>query len=376
MIDTAGPGGAETVFVDVVTGCRAKGHESIALIPAEDWVAETLRERGFVPEFDASMGSFDFRYLLRLVRLIKARRIDIVHAHLLTSGVYGSIAAKLCGIPSIVTFHGLTDLGRKQRLLGTKCRLLNWAASRVSFVSAELREGFLSRTQLRPHSAVVVHNGIDANVFAQSSHSGVREELGIGADEALVLSVGNIRPAKGYEVLLEAAQRTVDRGLACRFVVVGHAREPLMSSLLDKRAELGLDRVVKFIGFRSDVARLLSAADAFLLTSHSEGFSLATVQAMAAGVPVVSTRCGGPEGILQHQRSGLLVELGAVDQIADAIGQILNQPELRVRLTAEALVKVRNSFTMDSMINKYNHEYEQLSTSFPRRQPVVASAEH
>lgn len=374
LVDTSGPGGAETVFVELATGLRAAGHECVALLPAEGWVADSLRARGVEPLFDRSAGSFDLGYLWRLVRLIRAERVDLVHAHLLTSSVYGSVAARLCGIPSIGTFHGITDLGRKRRFLEAKCRLLNWSASRIIFVSISLQDAFLSRTPLRPRSVAVIHNGIDLARFAGERDESVRSQLGAGAGDHLVVSVGNVRPAKGYEVLLRAARLVTDAGVRARFVVVGHQKEPLYGDLVALRASLGLDDVVQFAGFREDIGAVLSAADLFVLSSHSEGFSLSTVQAMAAGVPIVATRSGGPEEILLDRHTGRLVDVGDPHALGRAILGMLEDPAAARDLARNATAIAQRKFTLGAMLDRYSETYLELLPGSTRSPRVPASS--
>lgn len=375
LIDTSGPGGAETVFVEVASGMRAAGHTCIPLLPAEGWVADALRARGLEPLFDRSHGSFDLRYLWRLTRIIRRQRIDLVHAHLLTSNTYGSIAARLCGVPSIGTFHGVTDLGRRQRFLGLKCRLLNWAASRIVFVSSALRDEFFSRTRLRPRSVSVIHNGIDIAAYRSRRDPRIRSELGVRHGDFLVISVGNIRPAKGYEVLLRTARHVVSAGVPAQFVVVGHHKEPFISDLLKLRADLGLAESVQFVGFRPDVGPLLCSADAFLLSSHSEGFSLSTVQAMAAKLPIVATRSGGPEEILLDRVTGRMADVGDAEQLAAALIEVLQNPQIAADMAEDAAKAVARQFTLQAMLDRYSLQYLDLLSEAPRIPPAREAGE-
>ena len=365
LIDTTGPGGAETVFVDLASGIGARGYSSFAVVAKEGWVADALRERGLEPLIAPTVGSFDLRYLVRLVSIIRSRKIDLVQAHLLTSSVYGGIAARLCGIPAVCTFHGRPDVGSKSRWLSLKFRLLEWVAAKIVFVSETLRVAFLSDTGFRPSAGSVVHNGIDPTVFATEADPTVRSELGVRDDEFLIVSVGNIRPAKSYDMLLHAARRVVDAGIPCRFVVVGHPKKELLNELITLRSELGIDAIVAFVGFRADVPRLLAASDLFLLTSQTEGFSLATVQAMAAGLPVVVTRSGGPEEIVQDGVSGRLVDCGNARDIADAIVELFRDPTLARRFAAAGAITVRERFTRRAMIDGYVRLYRDLTVGAP-----------
>jgi glycosyltransferase involved in cell wall biosynthesis len=363
LLDTAGTGGAETVFLELADGLGRLGHTVVPLLHEEGWVSRSLRERGLEPIFYEAGGPFDIRYLGRLIGIIRAQRIDIVHAHLLTSIVYGSVAAFLCGVPAVGTIHGLPDLGRRSRGLSVKCWLINRMAAAIVFVSESLRAEVLARTKLRPRRAEVIYNGIDVDAYARAADGvgqSVRDEFAVGEDERLIVSVGNIRPAKSYDVLLRTARGVLDSGIKARFVVVGDPREPLFGELLALRRELGLEQAVTFVGFREDVARILRAADAFVLTSSTEGFSLATIQAMAAGAPIVATRSGGPEEILVHRLTGLLVATGSPAETAAALVEIILDPAVAKSLKREASTVVRERFTVDAMLGAHVRLFAEL----------------
>jgi glycosyltransferase involved in cell wall biosynthesis len=117
---------------------------------------------------------------------------------------------------------------------------------------------------------------------------------------------------------------------------------------------------VTFHGFVADPTPLLTQADAFVLASSQEGFSLATIEAMQAGVPVVATRSGGPEEILRHGETGLLVPVNDAAALADAIGLVLHDPALAERLTAAAREDAVRRFSLDAMVSAYEQLYRQL----------------
>jgi len=208
----------------------------------------------------------------------------------------------------------------------------------------------------------VVFNGIDTAAHARPRDEAVRRELGVSGDEVLVGAVGNIRPSKAYPVLLEAAaQLRRNSPRQYRFVIVGDTRSPLHAELLEQRRALGLEETVCFTGFREDVHRLMSAFDVYALSSSAEGFSLSTVQALAAGVPVVATRCGGPEEILADGESGILVPTGSPSALAGAIESIAGDADRRRRLVEAGRHLVARRFTLEAMVRGYEAIYEEIT---------------
>ncbi|EQD46462.1 Glycosyl transferase, group 1 domain protein, partial [mine drainage metagenome] len=149
----------------------------------------------------------------------------------------------------------------------------------------------------------------------------IRRALDLPADAILVGAIGNIRAAKDYGNLLHAARALVDRSDRFRVVVAGQYGGTLADDLMRLRSQLGLEERVFFLGLRADVATVLHNLDLFVLSSRSEGFSIACVEAMACGIPVVATRCGGPEEILDA-RTGILVPAGNPSALADAVHRI------------------------------------------------------
>ncbi|HEX8242023.1 MAG TPA: glycosyltransferase, partial [Longimicrobium sp.] len=297
LIDTGGPGGAETVVLDLVDGLDPGRWRSVVALPIRDWMHGQLTARGHEPVLLPSDGSLNLRYLAGIVRTVRRHRVDLVHAHLFGSAVYGRLAGLLCGVPVVATLHGEGDIAPDERFRAAKLRLLNGCRS-VVLVSERLRDSFVEKGYVRPERSRVIANGVDTERYRPRPRRGLRAELGVPDDAFLVGAVGNLRPAKGYEVLLQAAALLKARGAPCRCVVVGQLQEPLHGQLLALRTALGVEDEVRFLGFRDDVEEVLPEFDVYAITSHSEGLPLSTLQAMATGLPVVATRCGGPEQIV------------------------------------------------------------------------------
>ena len=308
IIDTTGPGGAETVFIDLITHLPVQAYRSVVVIRGKGWVYETLCRRGAKPILLDAKGSFNWRYLWALVKLIRREKVDLIQSHLLGSNVYASLAGLLARVPVVATFHGAVDVSEKERLMSLKFAVINFGARAIVAVSKDLRDNIVNRTSLRSNKTKVVYNGIDTADFSRHKSDAIRQQFGWPDDDIIIGCLGNIRPAKAYDVLLKAAAlvREADAeqpGRSMRFVIAGHFKGRLYQQLLELKKELNLDDYVHFLGFNDDLAEFLSNLNLFLLTSSSEGFSIATIQAMAAGLPVIATRSGGPQEIITHDEN-------------------------------------------------------------------------
>ena len=361
LIDQPGPGGAQQVCLDLAAGLDSNRFTSLVGAPGPGWMHVTLERRGFQwVDTPIRHGPIDLRYLAQLLRLIRRHRVDVIQTHLLGPGVYGSLAGLLSGIPVVRTFHGQVDLADDERFLVAKTWLLNAGKGRVVFVSEALRQSFMTRIPLRPERTAVIYNGIDVNAFGRDANRGVRKEWRIGDREFLVGAVGHLRPPKAYDVFLRSAAVLLNASPSYRFVVVGRPEGDVQDQLTQLERELGIAGKVIFAGFRSDLRAVMNALDVLVISSRSEGFSLSAVQAMACGLPVVSTRCGGPEEIVADGASGILVDVGSPQQIADAVQMLRNNPELGSRMGTEGRRISQTRFGAGAMVAAYECLYDEL----------------
>jgi glycosyltransferase involved in cell wall biosynthesis len=359
-IDTSGPGGAETVFLDLIEGLdRRLFAPQVAISGKNGWLRQELIRRGVPTRTVTVKGSCNHRYLRQLLAIIKAERIDLVQSHLLGSNLYCSLAGALSRTPVVSTFHGFVDTRQSERFLPLKLRLVNSGSSRIVFVSDHLAAHYC-RLAGSSGKYRTIYNGVDLRRFTPGRDDSLRRELGIGPDELLIGSIGNIRPAKGYEYFLRAARRIADAQPRSRFVIVGEGAGEGLNRLQALRQQLGLQDIVHFAGFRADTANILRNFDLYLLSSISEGFSIACIEAMACGLPVVATRSGGPEEIIRDGDDGLLVPPSSAEALAEAVLHLLSNPERRREMAARATDMVARRFALQTMLDHYANLYRRI----------------
>jgi glycosyltransferase involved in cell wall biosynthesis len=360
LIDTTGPGGAETIFTDLVRGLDPGRFRSVVVTAGPGWVEDTVRSAGITGHTLAQRGRFSVGYARSLRRLLHTEGVDLVHAHLVGATVYSSLAALGTRIPVLGTIHGQADLPASDKLALLRYGVLRAGATHVVAVSEALRRTFVARSRFPGIRTSVVYNGIDANLFRPGRDGTLRQELGIGENEFVFGALGNVRTPKAYDVLLRAAALLAMEQPACRVVIVGDTSGRVFPDLQRLHTALGLaDRVI-FAGFRRDVPQVLQAFDALALSSRAEGFSLATVQAMATGIPVVATRSGGPEEIVEDGLTGLLVPTDDPAALAGAMRRLRDDAALRLQLAAAGPPAVWSRFDRRSMLEAYQRLYDAL----------------
>jgi glycosyltransferase involved in cell wall biosynthesis len=270
---------------------------------------------------------------MRLAETLRRRRIHILHSHLFYSSLFASPVGRACGVPLIVETPHVRELWRRGRLKRSYVvdRLAARFVDRFIAVSQANARYLIDEKRLPAHKVVVIENGCDLRRFAPSgTATTVRQELGLGARDRVLLVVGRLEPQKGHRVLLDALAAIRAEADAVCLVCVGEGGE--RPALEAQAARLGLSGAVRFVGFRSDVPRWLAAADVVVLPSFYEGLPLAAMEALAASRPVVATSVDGTPEVVVDGQTGLTVPPGDRVALAAAICRLLRDPLLARRL--------------------------------------------
>lgn len=305
----------------------------------------------------------DFRAAWRIAKLLRLRRIEIVHAHQYTPFFYSALARLLGGWRTklIFTEHGRhypDHVSPLRRFVNRHVfsRFPDRINAVCQFSADALRE--IDGFQRRPIQ--VIYNGVDPTEFRPAAdRPALRRELGLSTDRRYVVTVARFHPIKDHRTLLEAFSRVARHLPDVDLVLVGDG--PLRADLETQTRELGLIDRVQFWGVRRDVARILQAADLFVLPSISEAASLTLLEAMACGCPVVVTDVGGNPEIVRQGIDGLRVPRGDAAAMAAAIGRLAAAPEQRAEFGDSARQRVCETFDQAVAIQKFLHLFEDLA---------------
>lgn len=322
------------------------------------------------------------RAVASLCWLVRRRRIDLLHTHLYFPNLYGQIAARLTGVPVVSSIHNLEyepeillDNPRltpiKQRALRLGSRLAVRLGRPVLIaVSEAVRASCIRHLGVHDAAIVTIRNGVDVDDFSIGDHrgTGLRQRLGIGAGEPMVLTVGRLVPLKGHRYLLEALPEIRRAFPAVRLVFVGLG--PLADELSRLAAGLGVRQAVHFVGGQADVREYVLACDLVAAPSLSEGFGLVLAEAMAMGRACVASRTGGIPEIVEDGRSGLLVPPGDAGGLATAVIRLLTNPEMRREFGRRGREIVGARFDSRDAARRLERLYDTLlEDQHSRRQP-------
>ncbi|MCW8091293.1 glycosyltransferase family 4 protein [Alteromonas sp. ASW11-130] len=363
LIDTTGPGGAEEVFIALADHIRSDNIDSVVVIRGEGYVAQQLRKKGLEPIIIDSKGSFNFKLITMLCKVVKQHKIKLIQSHLLGSNVYASIVGLIMRVPVVATYHGMVDVSPNERFKGLKLWFMRTGIAHFVAVSHSLAEKIEQQSLLIPNKTSVVYNGIDTDKYSSDRKDTLRAKLGIPPTTFIFGALGNIRPAKRYDLLIEAANLLKQQNINCAFVIAGDPKAKLRQKLDKQIAYYDLDNI-HFVGFVENTPDYLSNLGAFVLTSDAEGFSISTIEAMASGLPVLCTKCGGPEEIIQNNDQGTLVEVNA-KSIANGMKNIIKQHESGRMVITSAISRVHADFSLKAMTNAYKAIYRKVDNCFP-----------
>jgi glycosyltransferase involved in cell wall biosynthesis/SAM-dependent methyltransferase len=308
----------------------------------------------------------DLQALLALIGLMRSYRPAIVHTHTAKAGMLGRLAATFVSPRPVVvhTYHGHVLRGYFGRLKSGAFtwleRMLAKRSDRLIGVS-NATVADLVELEVAPASKFeVVPLGLNLDPFlaldAQPDPN-VRAELGIAPEEVLFTYTGRLAPIKRADVMLGALARARAAGAPVRVAVVGDGViRPQLEALA---AELGCAEAVDFLGYRTDLPRILSAADAALLTSDNEGTPVALIEAAAAARPAVATDVGGVSDIVV-EGTGLLAAAGDEAGLAEAMAKLAADPGLRRQMGARARTHVGERFAAERLLEDVDGLYSRL----------------
>jgi glycosyltransferase involved in cell wall biosynthesis len=362
LIESDGPGGAEQVVVDLAIGLQETGAHSVVFLPrhGEGWLAGQLAGSGVAVEHFELKGPISPACARSLACAFERHRIDVAHSHEFSMAVYGAGASWLAGVHHLVTLHGSRYYaGRLQRRAALRAAIA--LSDSIVAVSRSLASD-LSRDLLVRRSRVqVIANGVRA---VGGDGSAVRQQLGLGPDDRLVVAVGNLYPVKGHGYLIEAVAQLADRHPRLHLAIAG--RGQLAAELSAQARQRGVADRVHLLGLRADVGAVLAAADVFALPSLSEGLPLALLEAMFAARPIVASDVGEVAVALGHGEAGLLVPPGDAAALGAAVDCLLTNPAQASRLVAGAQHRAASEYQRCHMVRRYRSLYERaVSRSLP-----------
>lgn len=360
LIDGLTFGGAETLLRDLAHGLETRGYRVTVGYSTPGPFVQELEKKGLTLRRIPRLALIDPVFLYKMYILMKADPPQIVHTHLFKSDFHGRLAARLAGVPVVISTLHNNDVWARNWILGHLYGATARFADRLLAVSPEVREYHLKRTGVPEEKTVVVENGVNVAAFSgyEVEARAIRKEFGIGSETPLFGIIGRLKPQKDLPTFLRAAAQILDERPDSRFLIVGEG--PLRDELEAEAKRLNLIPAVIFAGMRKDIPAIMNALDVMVLSSRWEGLPVILLEAMAASRAVVSTAVDGVKGVVIPNETALLVDVEDPVALAQACLRLAGNPDLRAALGVAGLKRVSTLYSLDSMIDKISAHYKEL----------------
>lgn len=353
---SSGPGGAERVISNLASSLDPDRYRPILCLFRPGWIQERSENRGVRTYIIPTHGMTDWRWALRIRQLLREEKVNLIHAHEFDANVQGTFAATIAGIPLIATVHGKNYFWERLR----RRLAYRWVSRRTTMVtvSQNLKDFVIEKVGVSPDRLKVVYNGVEALPHCDEADvTECRRELGLPESDRVVGVVGNLYPVKGHQYLIDGIPSILNKCPNTSFIFAG--RGQLEAELKEQVNRLGLDKRVHFLGLRQDIPRILALLDIFVLPSLSEGLSMAILEAMIAGKPVIATQVGGNPELVVDGETGFLVPPRDSQALASKIATLLTNRQQAIQFAERGKRRAEGQFSLGTMVKTYQTLYDE-----------------
>lgn len=375
VLHTLEVGGAEVLAARIARRLQERFHFVFACLDGLGTLGKQLREEGFRVEVLNRKPGIDVACVRRLAQFADDQQAQVIHAHQYTPFFYAR-APGWAGrrVPVLFTEHGRVhpDLPNRKRILFN--RLFLRSCDRVVAVGESVKRALIANEGIPSGRIDVIYNGVRLDDFAEDSQerTEVRRELGLAPTTPVAIQVARLDGLKDHSTALRTAERVRESLPDFQLLLVGEGPErPKIEAEVETR---GLGGTVRLLGLRTDVRRLLAAADLFLLTSISEGIPVTLIEAMAARLPIVSTDVGGVPEVVMPGGTGWLAPAEDDERLGQAVIQSLLDPERCRAMASAGWHRAEEVFSEQQMHEAYAALYEKMLPA-PRRRRLAALQE-
>lgn len=350
-------GGLERVIEYIAMHSDAdKFRMSVLCLSRSGVIAEKLIAAGMDVEVMGITGYHNPLSLLRVVKWLRKKKINIVHTHGYPAGVLGRVAAIIAGVPCIVhhVHSTYTDLNRRHHFIE---RILSRFSSRIICCSEAVRRFVIEKENIAEDKLSVIYNGVpEAGSTDMEEIAELKSRLGFQENKIIVGCIASLTKNKGHRYLLEAFSEIDNAGL----LIIGDG--PMREELTELTRELGISERSVFTGHKMDVSPYVRLMDiAVLPSSEREGLGISVIEAMALSKPVIATAVGGLPETVSDGETGILVEAKNSKELASALSRLSNAPHLRETMGARGKERYKKMFSLNDMLNKMEDLYEYCS---------------
>jgi len=298
----------------------------------------------------------DWQTLRQIVRCIRDKAIDVIHAHSPKAYVYGALASLITGRPLIISVHSPAHGPRRRKIFED---ILLGRAHQIVSVSSDVTRKLCIERHVPRRKISTIKNGIDTETFhpiEPEEKASIRRTLGLPLDGFIFGTVGRVVPVKNYPLLVTAFSRLASTTDDTYLVIVGDGEQA--EELANLVRQLKLSERVVLAGAQTNTLPWYHAFDSFVLSSMSEGTPLALLEAGACALPCVVTNVGGNIEVVKHHVNGLVVDSGNVESMYGALNQIYKESALTAQMRREARLNIQNNYSLTASAREHLRIYQ------------------
>ncbi|MDF9388214.1 glycosyltransferase [Vibrio sp. 1151_11] len=356
LVTGLGMGGAETQVCSLIEQLAERGHTILLLSLTGENVNKPKHSAVKLVELDMRKTPFSFvQAYWQAISILRQFQPDVVHSHMVHANIFSRLLCLTSPIPRLICTAHSNNEGGKLRMLAY--RLTDKLCDLTTNVSQEAVDAFVAKKATKPERIVALHNGIDLVKFSFNpvARKRCREELGLNANQTLLLAVGRFTEAKDYPNLLRAFALLVKRQPNVKLAIIGKGE--LSTSIEALIEQLELKSYVVLLGLRFDVVDWMSAVDLYVMSSAWEGMPMVLLEAMATERVVIATDCGGVREVVDDY--GYLVPSSDSEKLANSIEQALAlSPQERKTLGENARKYVESRYSLSVVADKWLEIYQ------------------
>lgn len=361
VIGTLNPGGTERLVLQMSRALADRFDVSVFCLDEPGAWASQFRQRN-VPVYCLwRQPGLDISVALKLARAFRRLRVEIVHAHQCTPWFYAALSRLFHRAPRLVLQeHGrfYPEVEKPLRRLVNRL-LIRRLTHRFVAVSRDIRDRLVRYEGLDRQSIEVIYNGIaPVTRIGDAERARLRTELGMDAGDFVVGTAGRIDPIKNLPMFVDALAEASAHADGVRGLIIGDG--PAAGEIERRIRQRGIGDGIRMTGYRDDVGSCMQCMDLFVLSSFSEGISLALLEAMSAGVPVVVTAVGGNPEVVEDGKTGWVIPSESVESLAARIGEAAAARDAAKSLGSEGRLRIEQTFAFNRMLEGYEAVYDGL----------------
>jgi len=357
-------GGAERFLVSLLKHIdRNQIEPTVCCLNWEGEWAKELEDKGIKVIALNKKSGFDLQTLIKLIKLIKKEKFDIVNTHLWGADVTGRLAAIITNTPIIISTAQNVDIWKKwwHRIID---RILSYKTDMIIAVSEAVRDYYHREVGIPLKKITIIPNAVEIEKYDNVGDvSYLYDELGLTSNDFILSCIGRLTEQKGQRYLLESIAQLQPESSNLKVLFVGSGEDENKLKEMAKKADI--DRTVRFLGYRQDIPQILHLSKGLVLPSLYEGLPVCVLEAMAAERPVIVTKIGGIEGLVRDNETGFIVIPRNAEALTIAIRKLINLGDRDKKMGMGGKDIVINNYSIQSIARKTADLYTLLTKIIP-----------